>query len=203
MSRFKQRVRQRRRNNPEIAAGYDAHPYVACKPLPDARTLLPHIIHAKWRRWAFLPLGGMAFFAIMAATSGQFGSGTKLLEMTVAILFMGGVLALPMLLAYSITFELTEDHLLRRGMCVATRDLPYSAIRSIKIDHRVITNRGIMHMYLLIIKDTQGTKMHINMATFRHEDLRTIINTIVTHAPHVRLDPSARAFEAGQIVFLY
>jgi hypothetical protein len=45
--------------------------------------------------------------------------------------------------------------------------------------------------------------MQIDMVQFRHEDLRTIVNTIVAHAPHARLDPNTRAFQAGQFVFRY
>ncbi|MGZ3665661.1 MAG: hypothetical protein ACXVDA_14405 [Ktedonobacterales bacterium] len=202
MSRFEQGVRQRL-HNPEVAAGHAEQLRVAHETLSDARPNVPRIIHMNWRRWAFLPLSIIIFLPCMAAITSILTPGTSWLGVTFAFLLGLGLLVLPIFVLWSITIELTVDRIRQRDIPFAVRDMPYSAIQCITIDQRTIIVKGVRHVYFLVIHDEEGAKMQIDMVQFRHEDLRTIVNSIVAHAPHARLDANTRAFQAGQFVFRY
>jgi hypothetical protein len=172
--------------------------------LPDARSNVPRVIHMNWRRLDLLPPGIIvALLCILSIMSGL-TPGASLLRLATAFLLLLGLVALPIFVLWSITIELTEDHIRQRDMPLAMNEMPYSTIQKITIDQRISTNiRGYRHFYYLVIHDEQGAKMQIDMIQFRHEDLHTIINTIIAHASHVRLDPNTRAFHAGQFTFRY
>ncbi len=203
MSRFDQRKQQHLRN-PEAAASFAEQPHVARTTLPDARPYVARVIHMNWRRWALLPPGAIILLLCILSLASIFTPGTSWLSKTFAVLILLGLVALPVFVFWSITIELTQDHIRQRDMPPAVNEMPYSAIQKITIDQRITINfRGNRHVYYLVIHDQQGAKMQIDMIQFRHEDLRTIINTISSHARHVRLDPSTRAFQAEQFTFRY
>lgn len=192
-----------RLHNREVAAGHTEQTHVAHETLPDARLYVPRIIHMNWRRLSLLPLGVVLLLTYLAAITSMFTPGTSWLGVICALLFLLGLLVLPPFLVLSINIELTEDRIRQRDLPFAVHDMPYSAIQSVTIDQRTITYRGIRHVYFLVIHGEQGAEMQIDMVQFRHEDLRTIVNTIAAHAPHARLDAYTRAFQAGHFVFRY
>lgn len=201
MSRFKQRLRQRLRN-PEIAAGFAARPYVARKPLPDTLSYAPQVIHMNWRRVAFLLPSFVLVLTCISVIVSTLKPGTSWLGATFAFLLLLGILALPILVVRSIKIELAEDRIRQRDLPFSKRDMPYSAIRSIKIDRRTIpTYRGKSYVDFFVIEDKRGATMRIDMVQFRRKDLRTIINTILTHVPYIRVDPSVRAFLTRRSMF--
>ncbi len=202
MSRFDQREQQHLRN-PEAAASFAEQPHVAHTTLPDARPYVARVIHMNWRRGALLPPGVIIVLLCILSLASILTPGTSWLGKTVAVLLFLGFVALPAILLWSITIELTEDHIRQRDMPLAMNEMPYSAIQKITIDQRITNIRGYRHFYYLVIHDEQGAKMQIDMIQFRHEDLRTVINTVASHAPHVRLDPNTRAFQARQFTFRY